>query len=131
MKWHPVMIRWCISIYLKSSGAYEQLENSGFLKLPHKNTLSKYADYTEPKWINFDVVKHLVTETKEYSNLQRIVGFLFDEIKIKSELVYSKQTGSIVVFCDMGDMNNELEDFKNRIENKEEDKWISNMRVTS
>ena len=131
MKWHPVMIRWCISIYLKSSGAYEQLENSGFLKLPHKNTLSKYANYTEPKWINFDVVKHLVTETKEYSNLQRIVGFLFDEIKIKSELVYSKQTGSFVVFCDMGDMNNELEDFKNRIENKGEDKWISNMRVTS
>ena len=101
------------------------------MKLPHKNTLSKYANYTEPKWINFDVVKHLVTETKEYSNLQRIVGFLFDEIKIKSELVYSKQTGSFVVFCDMGDMNNELEDFKNRIENKGEDKWISNMRVTS
>ena len=25
MKWHPVMIRWGISIYLKSPGAYEQL----------------------------------------------------------------------------------------------------------
>ena len=106
MKWHPVMIRWCISIYLKSPGAYERLRNSGFLKLLHKKTLSKYANYTEPKWINFDVVKHI-------------------------GLVYSKQIGSIVGFCDMGDMNNELEDFKNRIENKEEDNWISNLRVTS
>ena len=89
MKWHPVMIGWGISIYLKSPGAYEQLRNSGFLKLPHKKTLSKYANYTEPKCkLNINVVKHLVTETKEYSNLQRIVGILFDEIKIKSGLVY-------------------------------------------
>ena len=60
------------------------------------------------------VVKHLVAETKEYSNLQRIVGILFDEIKIKSGLVYSKHSGSIIGFCDMGDINNELKDFKNR-----------------
>ena len=106
MKWHPVMITWCISICLKSPGAYEQLRNSSFLKLPHKNTLSKYANYTEPKCgINIDVVKQVVTETKEYSNLQRIVRILFDETKIKSGLVYPKQTGSIVEFCDMGDMN--------------------------
>ena len=71
--------------------------------------------------INTDVVKHLVTETKEHSNLQHTVGILFDEIKIKSGLVYSKQTGVIVGFCDMRDMNNELEHFKNQIENKGED----------
>ena len=66
MKWHPLMIRWCISIYLKSPGAYEQLRNFGFLKLPHKKILSKYANYTEPKCgINIDVVKHLATEIKE------------------------------------------------------------------
>ena len=131
MKWHPAMIRWCISIYLKSPGTYEQLGNFGFLKLPYKKILSKYANFTEPKCgINIDVVNHLVTETKEYSNLQRIVGILFVEIKIKSGLVYSKQTGSIVRFCDMGDMNNALEDFENRIENKEEDKSMSTYVLT-
>ena len=55
---------------------------------------------------------------------------LFDEIKIKLGLVYSKRTGSIVGFCDMGNMNNELEDFKNLIENKEEDKSISTYVLT-
>ena len=45
---------------------------------------------------------------------------LFDEIKIKSGFVYSKQTKSVVGFCDMGDMNNELRDFENQIEIKEE-----------
>ena len=96
------------------------------MKFPHGKTLSKYANYMGPKCgINTDVVKHLVTETKEHSNLQHIVGIWFDEIKIKSGLVYSKQTGVIVGFCDMRDMNNELEHFKNQIENKGEDKSLS------
>ena len=91
MKWHPVMIRWCIYIYLNSPGAYKQPRNSGLIKLPHKKVLSKYPNYTEPKCgINIDVAKHLVTETKEYSNLKRISEILFDVIKIKSGLVYSK-----------------------------------------
>ena len=65
MKWHPIMIRWSIFIYLKLPGAYEQLGNSGFLKLAHKKTLSKYTNYTEPKYgINIDVVKDLVAKTK-------------------------------------------------------------------
>ena len=106
MKWHPVMLRWGISIYLKSPGAYEQLRNSGFLKLPHTKTFSKYANYIEPKCgINIDVVKQVVTKTKEYINLQHTVRILFDKTKIKSGLVYPKQTGSIVEFCGMGDMN--------------------------
>ena len=58
------------------------------------------------------------------------MGILFDEINIKSGLVYSKQTGTIVGFCDMADMNNELEDFKNQIENKEEDKPTSTYVLT-
>ena len=131
MKWHPVRIRWRISIYLKSPGAYKQLRNSGLLKLPHKKALSKYPNYTEPKCgINMDVVKHLVTETKECSYLKRTEGILFDEIKIKSGLVYSKQTGSSVGFCDMRDINNDLEDSKNRIENKKEDKSVSKYVLT-
>ena len=65
MKWHPIMIRWSIFIYLKLPGAYEQLGNSGFLKLAHQKTLSKYTNYTEPKYgINIDVVKDLVAKTK-------------------------------------------------------------------
>ena len=54
------------------------------------------------------IAKHLATEIKEHSNLQPIEETLFDEIKVQSGLVYSKQTGSIVGFFDMGDMNNEF-----------------------
>ena len=63
------MLRWCISIFLKSPSAYEHLRNYGFLALPHKNTLKKYTNFTEPCCgTNTDVIKHLLEEIKEYSD---------------------------------------------------------------
>ena len=76
----------------------EQLKNSRFLKLSHKKT-SIYTNHAEPKCgINIDDVKKLVTETKEYSNLQRIMGILSDEIKIKSGLVTQNRPGVLLGF---------------------------------
>ena len=31
MVWHPLIIRWCLSIYLKSPGTYQHIRNSPFL----------------------------------------------------------------------------------------------------
>ena len=60
MRWHPVMIRWCISLYLKSPGGYESLRNSGFFILPTRATLDKYVNFTESRTgINPDVILFL------------------------------------------------------------------------
>ena len=75
-----VMLRWCISIFLNSPGAHEHLRNSGFLVLPYKNTLKKYTNFVEPLCgINNDVFKHLLEVRKEYIDLQKFVGIIFDE----------------------------------------------------
>ena len=113
MKWHPVMLRWCISIFLKSPGPYEHLRNSKFLVLPHKNTLKKYTNFTEPLCgINTDVLKHLLEEIKEYIDLPKFVGIIFDEMKIKRALVYKRYSGKIVGFSDIGGINYELFEFQ-------------------
>ena len=39
------------------------------------------------------------------------VTLLFDEMRIKSVLVFSKTTGKLVGFCDMGNINDELSKF--------------------
>lgn len=36
------------------------------------------------------------------------VSLLFDEVKIKSGLVYCTETGKLIGFCDLGTVNNEL-----------------------
>ena len=43
MKWHPLMIKWCLYLRYKSSGAYEALKESGCLKLPSQRTLRDYT----------------------------------------------------------------------------------------
>ncbi len=41
-RWHPLVLKWCISIMLKSKAAYEELRSAGFLALPHERTLQRY-----------------------------------------------------------------------------------------
>ena len=50
MRWHPLIIRWCFSIYYSSPAAYQQFSKKtlGFLSLPHNNTLKKYSSFTSP-----------------------------------------------------------------------------------
>ena len=39
MRSHPLMIKWCLYLRHRSSGAYELLQESGCLKLPSQRTL--------------------------------------------------------------------------------------------
>ena len=41
-QWHPLILKWCISIFSKSHAAYDELRESGFLTLPHVRTLQRY-----------------------------------------------------------------------------------------
>ena len=67
MRWHPLMIRWCLSIYYTSASAYKQLSSNklSFLKLPHLSTLQKYRDFTKAtSGFNADILNELMTEAK-------------------------------------------------------------------
>ena len=95
-------------------GTYKHLRSSGFLKLPHKSTLLKYTGFTNMSTgYNYDVNKKFIDDIK-LSTLrehEKNVSLLFDEMKIKSGLVFSRSTGRLVGFTDLGDVNNELDDF--------------------
>ena len=93
---------------------YEHLQQGGFLHLPHKSTLLKYTRFTDMQTgCNPDVIskffKNIDIESIEprYHN----VALLFNEIRIKSGLVFSKATGKLVGFCGMGNVNGELNKF--------------------
>ena len=45
MRWHPLMIKWCLYLRHLSGGAYDMLRESGCVTLPSQRTLRDYTYY--------------------------------------------------------------------------------------
>ena len=111
LRWHPALIKWCLSLKLVSSSAYHALRSSGILILPSERTL---RDYTH--WMKSDagfsdsVDKDLMKEAKIDTvwDFQKHACLVFDEVRIKEDLVYDKHSCQIIGFVNLGEVNNQL-----------------------
>ena len=116
-RWHPAFLRWCISLYGKSPSAYRMVRGSKFLVLPHETTLMDYTNFLKVRpGVNVDILKDIVRQTDyacENDNFRNNVSLVFDEIKIKSNLVYSKASGKLKGFVEYEDVNDVINDFVN------------------
>ena len=102
-RYHPMIIRYCMSLLMKSRSAYEELRNSGVLILPSTRTLRDYKNVIKPKCgFSKEVIADLKTVTNNYFDVERYVVLLFDEMKIKSNLVFDKLTGEVKCYLDLG-----------------------------
>lgn len=45
VRWHPLMIKWCLNLKPISSAVYHSVRSSGFLRLPSERTLRDYTHY--------------------------------------------------------------------------------------
>ena len=45
VRFHPMLIRFCLSLWSKPSSAYEELRNSNVLILPSSRTLQDYKNF--------------------------------------------------------------------------------------
>ena len=48
-RYHPHVIRFCLSLHAKSPAAYKELRDSGVLVLPRQRTLRDYCNFFKPK----------------------------------------------------------------------------------
>ena len=115
IRWHPVMIKWCLNIKLRSSSAYRALRDSGFMKLPSERTLRDYTHWTKvTSGFQPSSFERLLVDMKynELEEWQKFAVLLHDEVKIKSDLVYCKHTGELIGFANLGEINNVLLDFE-------------------
>lgn len=115
MKWHPIMIRFCLYLYHKSSSAYELLRKSGVVRLPSGRTLRDYRQFSPAVSgfcnINDKQLRDIANNNCSLQN-SKYINILIDEMHVKEGLVYSKSTGAIVGFYDMGDLNNEFSEYE-------------------
>lgn len=101
---HPQIIRFALSLHGKSPSAYRELRDSGALVLPSERVLRDYKNYFKPKaGINKENVESLREKTTSFSDSQRYVALVMDEMKIQSNLVFDKVSGDLIGFVDLGD----------------------------
>lgn len=98
VRWHPLMIRWCLNLKLLSSSAYHAMRSAGFIKLPTERTLRDYTHYFESKTGFQEEVNEQESKVSELPEEKKYCGLVLDEMKVKENLVYDKHTGSVVGF---------------------------------
>ena len=113
VRWHPLVIRWCLNLKLMSSSAYHATRTAGFIKLPSERTLRDYTHYFKHQsGYQLEVSKQLrmqkKAKVKDLPENKRHVSLILDEMKIRENLVYNKFDGEIVGFTSLGDVNDEL-----------------------
>ena len=116
VRWHPLMIKFCLYLHHCSSKAYKVLRNSKCLQLPSQRTL---RDYSHCNMSDAGFSTATDEQLREYVNPgetlshKSLVGLLFDEMHIKEGLVFNKNTGNLVGFVELGDVNDAFIKYSN------------------
>ena len=126
MRWHPLVIRFALSLHYSSRAAYRTVTKSGFLSLPSERTLRDYSHWcTTQNGVNFNFLKQankVLEQEGVRSDDQSQYVLLLDEMKVKTGLVFSKNTGQLVGFSDLGSVNQDIEHL---LSNKEDSSHTS------
>lgn len=119
MRWHPLMIRWCLYLRHQSSSAYKTLRKSGVLMLPLQRTLRDYTYHVNAHiGFSYDIDRQLMdaANVQTCEDWQKCVVLLFDEMHIRDELVYDQYTGALIGFTNLGDINTHLLEFERSLD---------------
>lgn len=111
MRWHPMMIR----LALQFQKAAKKVTEAGFISLPSSRTLFDYSHCIEPKeGCQIEVLKDLKRELelKCSEDHERYVDLMFDEMHIRSNLVYQKSTGELVGYAKLDEIEQEFQNLQ-------------------
>ncbi|XP_050412327.1 uncharacterized protein LOC126827139 [Patella vulgata] len=111
--WHPMMIRMAILLHSQSPSAYRTLQDIGILKLPGESTLQDYTNFVKPSpGFHIEILKEIKEAAdKLTSNHQKWINILFDEMSIKSHLVFDRENGNVIGFINrstIGDLSSNI-----------------------
>ncbi len=115
MRWHPLIIKWCHYMRHQSGKPYDTLRDLVIISLPSQRTLQDYSNSVKAG-AGFSVeVDHQLLEASKLltsPSYHSLIAILIDEMHIKEDLVYNKQSGKLIGFVNLGDIKNHLTSFE-------------------
>ena len=117
MRWHPMLIKWCLNLKLISSASYHALRTSGFITLPSERTLRDYSNFIKSKAGFQQEVNDQLCKEANVDSLpkeKKYIVLALDEMKVKEDLIYDKLEEEIIGFVRIGDINDQLLEFERR-----------------
>ena len=102
---------YCLALAAKSPSVYEDIRHNqktgtGFLVLLRQRRLRDYKNYIRPqRGLNPQIVNELIHKVRNFSDIEKYIVLLFDEIKIQENLAWDKHTGELIGFVDLGDVD--------------------------
>ena len=104
MRWHPVMIKWCLYLKHLLSKTYETLRNSRCIALPSQQTLRDYTHFVRStrgfsKEVDAQLIRAAnIDKLKEW---EKCVSLVMGEMYNKEDLVYNKHSGQVIGFANL------------------------------
>ncbi|XP_065068321.1 uncharacterized protein LOC135693707 [Rhopilema esculentum] len=106
-RYHPTIIRWCLSIASNSASAYDELRDTfkdSTIVLPSQRILRDYTNTITPQTgFNPKIIEELCNATKSYVNHQKFAFIMFDEMKVQGNLVWHKHSGELIGYVNLRD----------------------------
>ena len=106
-----MIIRYSLSLASKSAAAYEEIQYvankfTGFVIFPSRRRLRDYKNHIKPQWgFNQEIIQELRSKIKYFSEQEKFVAMLMDEMKIQENLLWDKHTGELIGYVDdLGDI---------------------------
>jgi len=132
IRWHPLIIKWCIYLQHLSSGACEVLRSSGRVKLPSQWTLRDYTHYYKAGYGFCVETDQQLIKAGNFTNChehEKYVIIIMDEMHIKEDLIYNKHNGELIGFVNLGETNSHLLNFKRQMQDTNKIKPLANSMV--
>ena len=122
MRWYPLIIHFTLNLLYSSRAAYHAVTSSGFISLPSERTLRDYSHWCKVgHGVSFEFIQEaerlLQQEGINIKENEQPFVLLLDEMKVESGLVFNKNTGELIGFSNLGEVNQDIEHIISRMKN--------------
>ncbi|KAK3915666.1 Transposable element P transposase [Frankliniella fusca] len=121
MRWHPMLIRLALHLHSLSDTAYEFINTSQIFTLPSSRRLFDYSHFIQStegcQQELTDQIKDKINKCGEEEHF-KYINLMFDEMHIRSGLVFSRSTGELIGYTKLSGVEEELQKMQSELNSK-------------